>query len=774
MEMTPHPEIRGLVYQRDLGSGGFADVYLYHQLSPDRLVAVKVLRISGVTSGQAGRFMAEADAMAALNHPHIAQVHAAGVTNDGRPYIQMTYYPYGSLEDRLRHRPFSVPDVLRIGVQLCAAVETAHRLTPPLLHRDIKPSNVLVDEYGDPVLADFGIASRLRWGTDEDASLSPYWAPPEATSASAVVDERSDVYSLSATMWHLLAGHAPFIEPDGDNRAVAVMRRAHSQPVPALGRPDVPVVLERILDQALSVDPAQRPASAAELARQLNSVEQDIFGFGRVTPFKVPGALDSEYDAAPAAGAGYVETPDIGTRLMAAPPKVVPSPPVIEASIASVIGSQVVTPEVSTPVTSENDSVGQVEVPEAPTMLFPEAASPEQNARRKAKAPRGPGKRTRIGIGVAAITIAIVLVVTLVVMPHQQPRQPVVSAPETSAVQTATPPFPTASTESGIAVGSVLRLGSTDYIDTYTDGIIQVDDSGRASRFAVTGALGGFLFAIGGRFYFAGVDIDSDTPGDSLGLESLDQGGAPTTIPLDVSALHLKAGDTYGLEPVAIFDDGIIANLIVYVGGQDALQQVDQVIALNTDGVIRPLNTEGRAVGVYEQYIYWQPPDGHVYRMPFDRTNPQPIPGQLSASAMVYDGDISFSPLSNIDNSGRFDTIDFYAEEDVVTTIDVTTGTVVDQWSRESTSTNWSSNIIRQNGVAYWLVYNYANFGDDSPVSSQLCARFDSHTSIVWEDDSGSDLYLPGADSHWLYILQDWNSLSRLAVGASGEPTQVW
>jgi len=281
-----HPDIPGLVYQRDLGSGGFADVYLYRRLSPERLVAVKVLRATDMSEGVVKRFTAEANAMAALSHPHIAQVYSADVTADGRPFIEMAYYPNGSLEDRVRQAPLDVPDVLRIGVQLCSAIETAHQLNPPLLHRDIKPANVLIDEYGDPALTDFGIASRLNDQEDEDASLSVYWASPETMFATSPIDKRSDVYSMGAMLWHLLVGHAPYIIPGGDNRPSPTMIRTRDLPVPPTGRDDVPRTLELLLASTMSKDPKLRPGTAADLARSLNAIEQNQYGFARVTPFK--------------------------------------------------------------------------------------------------------------------------------------------------------------------------------------------------------------------------------------------------------------------------------------------------------------------------------------------------------------------------------------------------------------------------------------------------------------------------------------------------------
>ena len=153
----PPPPIPGLTSLAALGSGGSADVFLYAQDTPSRKVAVKVLRDTGLSAASVDRFTAEANAMARLEHPHIVPVYSAGTTADGRPYLVMMYYPQASLAERARRERFSVAEVLRIGIQLAAAVETAHRAG--LLHRDIKPANVLSGQDGAPGLTDCGIAA---------------------------------------------------------------------------------------------------------------------------------------------------------------------------------------------------------------------------------------------------------------------------------------------------------------------------------------------------------------------------------------------------------------------------------------------------------------------------------------------------------------------------------------------------------------------------------------------------------------------------------------
>ena len=293
MSQAAQPDIPGLTYQKDLGTGGFASVYLYRRETPDRLVAIKVLHTTSLDDEQIQRLKDEANAMAALNHPNIAQVYSVGTTPDNRPYIEMAYYPFGTLEDKLHKTPFTVLDTMKIGVQLCAAIQTAHNLNPPLLHRDIKPANVLIDAYGNPVLTDFGIASRLTGQDDQDTNLSAYWAPPEAMFSTAPIDQRSDIYSLGALLWNLLTGHPPYAIP-GDNSLAAVMKRTSDSPLPPIDRDDVPTSLERLLAQSMSKDPDLRPATASQFAHALNTIERHEYGAAQTTPFKIKSTADTE------------------------------------------------------------------------------------------------------------------------------------------------------------------------------------------------------------------------------------------------------------------------------------------------------------------------------------------------------------------------------------------------------------------------------------------------------------------------------------------------
>jgi serine/threonine protein kinase len=266
------PELPGYRYLQHIGTGGNAKVYLYEQDLPSRKVAVKVLNDSALSEAARRRFTAEANVTAVLAHRHIVQVFDAKVTDDGQPYIVMPFYPQPNLAVRARRAHFSVAEVLRIGIQIGSAVETSHR--NGVLHRDIKPQNILTDAYGEPALTDFGIATTTAG--DGPEGLSVPWSPPEILWGTGPGDQRSDVYSLGATLWHLLVGRPPFEQPGDGSSTSRLIDRINSEPPPRTQRADVPDSLERLLRRTLAKDPAARPESAMELIRGLQSIEQEL------------------------------------------------------------------------------------------------------------------------------------------------------------------------------------------------------------------------------------------------------------------------------------------------------------------------------------------------------------------------------------------------------------------------------------------------------------------------------------------------------------------
>ncbi len=269
------PVIPGFAFIEHLGSGGFADVFLYEQQWPRQRVAVKVVRPDvPLTDREKHLFTAEANSMARLaDHPYIVSVITAGVTAEGgRPFLVMRYCPPPDLGVRVRSNPMAPVDAVATGIKLASAIETAHR--SGILHRDIKPSNVLVTAYHEPALTDFGIAGHMsEVEGDNDVRISYPWSPPELLDGRSNGSVASDVYSLGATIWHLLVGRSPFSIPSGDNSTRAISARIlHASP-PATQRPDVPPALDRLLQQCLAKRPEHRPGSALELARALQRIE---------------------------------------------------------------------------------------------------------------------------------------------------------------------------------------------------------------------------------------------------------------------------------------------------------------------------------------------------------------------------------------------------------------------------------------------------------------------------------------------------------------------
>lgn len=241
-------------------------VWEARQESLNRLVAVKIITRKLDNPEERDRFLRESGAAGRMSsHPGIVTVHYAGLLDDDRPYLVMELCTGGSLTRRLEegNRP-SQEWVRDLGVRIADALDAAH--DQGVLHRDVKPANVLIDQYGHAGLADFGLAVMTDGMELEERleALTPAYAPPEAFAPHSPTAS-GDVYSLAATLYALLCGHAPrAVDPgdaDPDMTAAQVVMAHLDDPVARL--PDVDPGLMDLLMAALDDDPSRRPTAAA-------------------------------------------------------------------------------------------------------------------------------------------------------------------------------------------------------------------------------------------------------------------------------------------------------------------------------------------------------------------------------------------------------------------------------------------------------------------------------------------------------------------------------
>jgi eukaryotic-like serine/threonine-protein kinase len=263
--------------QRELGRGGMATVYLANDIRHDRPVALKVLHPELAATLGPERFQREIRFAARLQHPHILTVldsGTAGRRDSGSEllWFTMPFVEGESLRDRIRReRQLPVDVALQIGREAARALDYAHQ--HGIVHRDIKPENILLTSDGTTLVADFGIARAL--GGDDRLTQTglaigtPAYMSPEQAAGDKGVDARTDVYSLGAVLYEMLAGEPPFTGPTV--QAMIARRLSESPPSVRRTRPTVPEGVDQAIQRALAPVPADRFGSAAELARALQA-----------------------------------------------------------------------------------------------------------------------------------------------------------------------------------------------------------------------------------------------------------------------------------------------------------------------------------------------------------------------------------------------------------------------------------------------------------------------------------------------------------------------
>ena len=385
------PALPGYDNPELIAHGTTALVFRATQTRLNRLVAIKVITAeTGSVPVNAARELATTVALS--SQPHIVSIIDTGMTEDDRPYIVMEYCEGGSYAQILRHRgPLPVDDAVEVGVKIGEALHAAHQVG--IVHRDVKPSNILRSRFG-PALTDFGIARAPDelGGTLTREMMTPHHASPEALLHQAQ-SGLSDVYSLASTVWALLVGHPPFVDPSRPALDLYAFRdRVLHDPVPAIVREDVPLWLVTELTRAMAKLPSQRHASALDFA---DSLRRGALGLppaptpaptaplpSGTMPSAVPsGTMPS--GPVPVPGLPAMAWPAAESGLLGMPPVAEPATPAVEpATPASA-------PQPSTPP----PSALQPSAPHArtPPVHHVPASAPHPAQRSEHPPPVGPG-----------------------------------------------------------------------------------------------------------------------------------------------------------------------------------------------------------------------------------------------------------------------------------------------------------------------------------------------------------------------------------------------
>lgn len=260
--------------EEKLGEGGMAEVYRAFDLRLKRQVAIKFIRGEAFDPVQFGhvlrRFEYEAEAMARLSHPNIVDVYDFG-EHEGVPFIVMKYFPGGSLR-QYQQRPLPLDEALRLALPVARALDYAH--TAGVVHRDIKPANILLNERGEPVIADFGVAKLLQMESATQLTAtgvgvgSPEYMAPEQWEG--VVSPQTDIYALGVVLFELLCGKKPYTA----SSPLGVLKRQLSEPLPRVSsyRPDLPADVETVLFKALAKEPQDRYPSMGDFIAALEAL----------------------------------------------------------------------------------------------------------------------------------------------------------------------------------------------------------------------------------------------------------------------------------------------------------------------------------------------------------------------------------------------------------------------------------------------------------------------------------------------------------------------
>jgi hypothetical protein len=271
------------VVEREVGRGGVGIVYRAHDEMSGQAVALKVIALPGVDAGEEARFRREGRVLAGLHHPGIVRVVAFGQLDEGQPYVAMEWLEGEDLAQRQKRAPLGLADCVLVAADVAEALAAAH--AAGIVHRDVKPSNVFLVGSGPESsataelqvkLVDFGVAAVKDGRLTRTGAIvgTPAYMAPEQARGDGEVDARADLYALGATLFEMVTGRPPHVGPT----AIAMLARLVTTPAPRLIDVfvDAPQRLDQIMARLLATTPSDRPASAAEVARELREIAREV------------------------------------------------------------------------------------------------------------------------------------------------------------------------------------------------------------------------------------------------------------------------------------------------------------------------------------------------------------------------------------------------------------------------------------------------------------------------------------------------------------------
>jgi serine/threonine-protein kinase len=372
---------RYVLHER-IGVGANAYVYSALDRETGELVALKLLLPAFADDPDfITRFRREAQAASALRHPNIVRVLDWGA--DGDAYLAMELVRGGDLADRLARGALGVAECVRVAMRLAEALEAAH--ARGLVHRDVKPQNILLDEQGEPKLADFGIA-RALWLTQITRTNmifgSPHYLSPEQARG-VHVDERADLYGLGVVLYEMLTGRPPFV---ADTAVAVALKHVHERPQsPRSLRREIPRAVEAVVLRALAKDPRQRQQSAREFRDALARALPGATRKARPKPARIVFALPALLLAALITGGAALAAPLF--RVWADRPQVAAQPPAASMTPAAASETAAVPTYEPTPISVATSPVPDTIAAPADTSASPTAAVAPPSAMVSAPSP---------------------------------------------------------------------------------------------------------------------------------------------------------------------------------------------------------------------------------------------------------------------------------------------------------------------------------------------------------------------------------------------------